>query len=62
MKNLLILLGLVGLLVGWGLFGAQQAKKIDYDCQVRFESLCFVWEKSAVGRAKDKVKDAIDKF
>ena len=62
MKNLFLVLGIAALLVGWGLFGASQAKKIDYDCTVRVESLCFLWEKSVVGRAKDKVRDAVDQI
>ena len=61
MKNLMFLLGFAGLIVGWGLFGASQAKRIDYDCEVRVESLCFMWEKSAVGKAKDVVRDVVDK-
>jgi hypothetical protein len=60
MKNLLILLGIIGLIVGWGLFGAQQAKKVEYDCKVRVESLCFIWEKNEIGKVKDKVRDLVD--
>lgn len=61
MKNFLILLGVVGLIIGWGLFGAHQARKLEYDCKVRVESLCFIWEKNEIGRARDKVRDLVDR-
>lgn len=61
MKNLMYVLGIAGLIVGWGYFGAQQARKLDYDCKLRVEKLCFVWEKNEIGRAKDKIRDIVDK-
>lgn len=61
MRSLAYILGIAALILGWGWFGAQQTKKLDYDCQVRVSSLCFVWEKSDIGKAKDQVKDLVDR-
>lgn len=61
MKNWMLLLGIAGLGLGWGFFGAQQVKKREYQCQVRVEFLCFMWEKSDYGKAQDPTGDELHK-
>ena len=55
MKNWMLALGLVGMALGWGLFGARQVRSREYECQVRVEFMCFMWEKSDYGNSLDPV-------
>lgn len=54
--SIVIILLLV--LLAWGLFGGQKTSEIYYECNVGVgNSLCWFWEKSAIGDAVDKLKD-----
>lgn len=59
MKSWMLIVGIVGLGLGWGWYGAQQAHKREYNCQVRAGTLCFLWEKSQLGDAQDPVNDRV---
>ncbi len=61
MKTWWLVFLLVGLVLIWGTYGDQQAKKREYECQVRFQSFCFLWEKSDFGQSADRVKDAVER-
>lgn len=61
MKTKWLIAGFVGLALGWGWYGGQQVKKREYDCQVRFDPFCFLWEKSDYGKAQDNVTDHMNK-
>ena len=60
MKNLGILLGLAGFVIAWGLLGAAQAGKVGYTCKAEVGPMCFLWERSGVGKAQDAIGNIID--
>ncbi len=61
MKTWMLVVFVAALVLFWGYYGAQQARKAEYNCQVRVESFCFVWEKSEIGEGMDRVRDLVDR-
>jgi hypothetical protein len=46
--------------IAWGLLGKAQADKVGYTCKVPAGPMCFVWERSGLGKAQDAVGNIID--
>lgn len=71
MKKLLVALLLIVSIQSYGIFGAVQAERIIYSCEVKLGPLCYVWKENAFSKVvgnknaeliENKLQDAKESF